>query len=43
MINSLLTRSHRLFALNAAVSLGVFGVLVSPAPAVFAQSAPVFS
>jgi phospholipase/lecithinase/hemolysin len=43
MINSLLTRSHRLFALNAAASLGVFGVLVSPAPAVFAQSAPVFS
>ena len=43
MINSLLTRSRRLFALNAAASLGVFGVLVSPAPAVFAQSAPVFS
>jgi phospholipase/lecithinase/hemolysin len=43
MINSLLTRSHRLFALNAVASLGIFGVLVSPAPAVFAQSAPVFS
>src|SRR5437868_13635598 len=43
MINSLLTRSRRLFALNAAASLGVFGILFSPAPAVFAQSAPVFS
>lgn len=42
MIHSLHTRS-RLFALNVVAALGVFGVLVSIAPAVFAQSPPVFS
>src|SRR4030088_1644439 len=43
MIHSLLTRAQRRFALNAAAALGIFGVLVSTAPGVFAQSAPVFS
>ena len=43
MIHSLFTRSQRLFALNVAAALGLFGVLVSTAPAVFAESAPVFS
>src|ERR1700730_3286713 len=43
MIHSLLARPPRLFVLNFAALLGVFGVLVSPAPTVFAQSRPVFS
>src|SRR5438876_3788248 len=43
MIHSLLIRFGRLFTLNVAASLAIFGALASTAPAVFAQSAPVFS
>jgi phospholipase/lecithinase/hemolysin len=43
MIRSLLIRPQCLFVLNFAALLSVFSVLVSPAPAVFAQPPPVFS